>query len=155
MKNFIFIIFIAISNCLFGQHAAVSVTGSWDKSFNELDITDEGNDYAGTYESMAAQTVITITSNNQHKPITVYVNKKIDVTGEWHPNLDLQIKRTDNNNNNSTGGLAFQTITDNNSVFFYTKGWENKVPIQYRINGISVLLPVQDYTTTIYFTVTQ
>lgn len=138
-----------ISNCLFSQN--IDVSGRWNERIRASDITEAGNDYVGTYESDPDETVITIEAKNKNKTITVLIRKEDD-PGDWHSNLDLQIRRTDNNNN-SNGGTSFQTITDFDSVFFYTKGKKNTVPIQYRIKGISVLLPVQDYTTTIIYTV--
>jgi hypothetical protein len=151
MKNFILIVFILISNVLFSQSIKVETRRGWTKTIPVSDIIEAGNDYGGTYDSDLDQTEITIEDKNKNRTVTVLVRKE-DNPGDWHPNLDLQIRRTDNNIN-SNGGTSFQTITDFNSVFFYIKGKKNTVPIQYRINGISVLLPVQNYTTTIIFTV--
>ncbi len=154
MKNFILIVFLIVSNWLFSQNVEIDVSGKWEKKIRASDITEAGNDYVGTYESDSDETEIEIKAKNKNKTITVLIRKEDDYD-EWHPNLQLQVRRTDNNNNNSNGGTSYQTITDFDSVFFYTEGRDNKVPIQYRINGISVLLPVQEYTTTIIFTVFQ
>ncbi len=146
MKNFTLIVFILISNVLFSQ--SVSVSGSWTRTISASDIEESGKDYVGTYESIATQTKISI-SNGKNDKTRVEVRKDDD----WPPNLILQIKHTDRNKVDS-GGRNYQTITDNDAFFLTTKdGNQKDIPLQYSISGISVLLPVQDYTTTIIFTV--
>lgn len=152
MKNFTLIVFILISNVLFSQSINVVTNSGWSKTISVSDIAEAGNDYAGTYVSSNNQTKITISPRRKNNTTVISIRKEYDF-GDWHPNLDLQIKRTDINNSDSNGGLLFQTITDMDAVFFETKGTQKEIPLQYKINGISVLLPVQDYTTTIIFTV--
>lgn len=152
MKNFTLIVFILFSNVLFSQSINVETRRGWSKTISVSDITEAGNDYVGTYVSSDKQTEITIDPRRKNNTTVISIRKEYD-SGDWHPNLNLQIKRTDINNSDSNGGLLFQTITDMDAFFFNTEGKQEDVPLQYRINGISVLLPVQDYTTTIIFTV--
>ncbi len=146
------IVFLIISNFLFSQSIKVETRRGWIETIPVSDILEAGNDYVGTYISANNQTEITINPRKKNNTTIVFIRKEY-VFGDWHPNLDLQIRRTDTGNGDSSGGTSFQTITDNNAVFFLTNGQQRKVPIQYRINGISVLLPVQDYTATIIYTV--
>jgi hypothetical protein len=149
MKNFTLIVFILISNVLFSQ--SVSVSGSWTRTTSASDITEAGNDYVGTYTSSTTQTRITISNGSKDKT-RVEVRKENNFS-DWHPNLILQIKCT-NRIKVDSGGNNFQTITDNDAFFLTTKaGNQTNIPLQYTISGISVLLPVKDYTTTIWFTV--
>jgi len=149
MKNFTLIVFILISNVLFSQ--SVSVSGSWIKTISASDIKEAGNDYVGTYTSSTTQTKISISNGRRDKTI-VEVRKENNFS-DWHPNLILQIKCTDRDKLHR-GGENIQTITDNDVYFFTTKdGNRTDIPLQYSIYGISVLLPVKDYSTTIWFTV--
>lgn len=152
MKNFICIVFLIFATAIYSQDIKVETRRGWTKTISASDISEAGIDYVGTYDSDHKQTEITIDKTKKHDFTAVLVRKDDDF-GDWHSKLNLQIRRTDNNNSDSYGGTEFQTITDMNSYFFITKGNQEDVPLQYRINGISVLLPVQDYKTTIIFTV--
>lgn len=153
MKNLIFTAFLIISNTMFSQNINITVAGSWMETINASDISEAGNDYPAAYTSNANQTSMTITPVNNNKLIYVLVNKT-DIA--WHNNLNLKIKRTSNGTNGNTsinGGIIFQTITNINTNFFTCTGPFTNLPFQYEITGISVLLPVQNYSTTIMFTV--
>lgn len=158
MKNFILIVFLLISNCLFSQSIVVKGSWIWPPQINWIsDLTEAGNDYIGTYESDLNETEISLDSGqgNRKRWLVVNIHKEINPS-DWHPNLELQLRRTSggtNSNFNIYNGESFQTVTDNYSFFFNTYGDQDNVPIQYKINGISVLLPVQDYTATVVFTV--
>ncbi|NEW78904.1 MAG: hypothetical protein GZ086_05650 [Gelidibacter sp.] len=153
MKNLIFTAFLIISNTLFSQTIDITVIGSWMKTINASDISEAGNDYPAAYTSNTNQTIMTINPKNSSKLIYVFV-KKTDI--DWNNNLNLKIKRNSNGTNGNSsinGGIIFQTITNIDTNFFTCTGPFVNVPFQYEITGISVLLPVQNYSTTIMFTV--
>jgi len=153
MKNLIFIAFLAISNCLFSQDTQITVTGNWMKTINASDIGEAGNDYPTTYASNLNQTLLTLDSKNKKKLVNVYVHKEDNL---WNEALTLKIRRTSNGTNSSAilyDGLIYQAITNNDVVFFYCEDSPTFVPLQYEITGISVVLPVQSYSTTIIYTV--
>lgn len=163
MKNLIFISFLVISNSLFGQGIDVTVAGGWVNNISSSDISEAGNDYPTTYVSNLNQTLLTIIPKNYNKQIYVYVTKS-DIG--WHNNLTLKIRRTSNgtytNSEIIRGGDIFQIITDAQppsnapsqvTPLFISNGPFLNIPLQYEISGISVLLPVQSYATTIIFTI--
>lgn len=153
MKNLIFIFFLVISNSLYSQAINISVVGNWMKTINASDISEAGNDYPSSYASNIDQTKITINPKNLSKTIVVYVHKE-DIA--WNAALTIKIRRTANGTNgniNIAGGLIYQAITNNDANFFTCKGYHTFVPLQYEITGISVVLPVQSYSTLIMFTV--
>jgi len=100
--------------------------------------------------------LLTIIPKNYKKLIYVYVTRS-DIA--WHNNLTLKIRRTSNgtnNNNTINGGLLYQTITSAPSpvtTLFTCEGPFINLSFQYEITGISVVLPVQSYATTIMYTV--
>jgi hypothetical protein len=154
MKNVIILIgFLAFVNTMFSQGIELTVTGNWAKNIAASDISEAGNDYPTTYASNTNQTLLTINPKNWNKEIIVYVSKS-DIS--WNSNLNLKVKRTSNGTNgnaNINGGIIYQTITNLDANFFTCKGYHTFVPLQYEITGISVLLPVQSYSSTITYTV--
>lgn len=162
MKNLIFIAFLFISSSMFGQGIDITATGGWMNNISPSDISEAGNDYPTAYTSNVNQTLLTIIPKNYNKLIYVYVTRS-DIA--WHNNLTLKIRRTSNgtnNNNTINGGLIYQTITNAQppssapspvTPLFICEGPFINLAIQYEITGISVLLPVQSYATTIIFTV--
>lgn len=153
MKNLIFIAILAVSNSLYSQGIDIIVLGNWMKTIDASDIGDAGNDYASAYTSNIDQTKMTIIPKNYIKTIIVSVHKQ-DIA--WNAALALKIRRASdgtNGNANIAGGQIFQTITDNDANFFTCNGPYVDVNLQYQITGISVLLPVQSYSTQVMFTV--
>lgn len=153
MKNLIFIAFLAISNMLFSQGIELTVTGNWAKDIAASDISEAGNDYPTSYASNTNQTLLTINPKNSNKLINVYV-KRNDIA--WNTNLNLKVMRTSNGTNGNTNisdGLIYQTITNIDAYFFTCIGYHTFIPLQYEITGISVVLPVQSYSTEIMYTV--
>lgn len=155
MKNLtILIAFLAISNIAVSQNVSISVSGNWAKTIAATDISEAGNDYPTSYESNTNQTLLSLNPNSQGKGINVYVTRS-DI--KWHNDLILQIRHTSTGNNNSVdSGFLYETITNGQSSitpFFTCKGAVSSMTLQYRITGISVLLPVDIYSTTITYTV--
>lgn len=137
----------------FGQGIEFTVTGNWTKNIAASDINEAGNDYPTSYDSNINQTLLTINPKNWNKQINVLV-KRNDIA--WHNNLNLKVKRTSNGTNGNTnisGGLIYQTITNIDANFFICSGYHTFIPLQYEITGISVVLPVQNYSTEIMYTV--
>ena len=157
MKKSFLIITLLIANICFGQQ--INVRGNWNKELLTSEITLAGNDYNLSYLSKPNQSEITIKSHPKSKYFNLYGHFKVFVhkeDNEWHPNLNLQLKRTSNGTNgnyNISSGTEFQIITNNSTFFFGSVGKQDKIPIQYNIKGISVLLPVKTYSTQIVFTV--
>lgn len=157
MKNLIFIALLVISNNLFSQKKSIVVVGSWTKNINASTISDAGNDYPSAFTSAANQTQISIGIKNRNKPVYIYVHKN---DAAWNSNLILKVRRTSNGTNNNTivlGGSSFQTITNTGTIspyLFSCEGYDTTVPLQYEITGLSVLLPVQTYSTMVVYTIT-
>ncbi|PKP14234.1 MAG: hypothetical protein CVU08_01160 [Bacteroidetes bacterium HGW-Bacteroidetes-3] len=157
MKNLIFIAFLFISNGIYSQKDKLTVSGDWSKIITASDISDAGNDYQSSFVSLANQSLITISpggNSNNYVNINVRVHKEDNA---WHNNLNLKIRRTSNGTNGNaiiSGGLSFQTITGVATTLFSCTGNHTLVPLQYEILGVSVLLPVQTYSTTVVFTIT-
>ncbi|MDO9593566.1 MAG: hypothetical protein Q7J19_01085 [Lutibacter sp.] len=155
MKNLtILIAFLAISNIAVSQNVSISVSGNWAKTIAATDISEAGNDYPTSYESNTNQTLLSLNPNSQGKGVNVYVTRS-DI--KWQSDLILEVKRNSNGGNSSvTDGLNYKTIINTQSLvspFFSCIQAVTNMTLQYRITGISVLLPVDIYSTTITYTV--
>ncbi|WP_289531949.1 hypothetical protein [Labilibaculum sp. K2S] len=141
---------------------SVTSTGKWNFKVATSDIIDAGLDYNEIYESSAQKVRIEI-SNGIWKEYVGYdwtVNiKKVD--DNWDSSLKIYARRTDDgkpaNNSYETyviGGESYIEITDFSTYFFSGLRGSTKIKIQFKVEGVSVLIPVDTYTTNIVYTVT-
>ncbi len=157
MKKITVILIVLLTNFSFSQE--IKVKGKWHKKFSVSNIKDAGSDYKEYYLSRKDQSKLSVSSENSEKQEDLYAEFKIYVSkddDEWHKNIIIQVRRTSNGRNrnfNIFSGTEFQTVTDNPTYFFNTIGKQKNVPIQYKIIGLSVLLPAKTYSTEIVFTV--
>ena len=128
---------------------------------NTFDLTEAGMDYTSTVTSSSGPTVDISHKNGWAKwggtfNWKVYINKA-DLY--WNQSLEIQVRRSGDGtggswfNNFISGGTNFQTVTNVPNYFFNGGAVRNDVPIEFRINNISVLIPADSYETTIYFTI--
>lgn len=140
----------------------ISATPGWNYSVTSGTISEAGSDYSVSPTSSTNQTLVSITGLALFgDTYTVRVHK---LDSDWNNSLSLQVIRTGAGtvsgfgSGTITGGLSYITLTNVSQVFFSgTSGFlstsRNNIPIQYRISGLSVLLPVKTYTTTVVYTV--
>ena len=139
---------------------SITVTGSWNPAINTNVITEAGNDYASGYaiESAANQSSINLTLGGGFFNI-LFNSWRVDVQRSdilWHSSLILETRRTSNGTGSFLGsianGTAYQRVNTNSQSFFDGTGSYNNVNIQYRISGMSILTPVNTYSTSVIFT---
>lgn len=139
----------------------ISVTGNPVFPSTVFDVTEAGNDFVSSVVSTDGSLIsIDNTETNLHRNgkfnWSVSVNKS-DIN--WNPTLGIQVRRSgdgtegSNSNNSITGGTNFQSVSDIPSTFFEGTAARDNVPIEYQISNISVLIPADNYETTVYFTV--
>lgn len=155
--SYVFLLVMFISQVASAQ--TLSVSGSWVVSVPASTITEAGSDYTQAISSSDNQSLISLvpgTNNGQNKNGTWHmVISKED--GDWDSRLTILARRTGTgiplaSNNSITGGTSYMAISSSYSVFFSGRGAYNNIPIQYQVFGLSVLLPVKAYTTTIVYT---
>jgi hypothetical protein len=162
-KKFILVIVITIlSPNIYGQ-VYISVFGNPTFPSSHFFLSEAGNDFGNSVTSSSGST-ISIATNNWWLNFTGSFNwyttvYKFDTN--WDSNLELEVRRSGSGTGGSlrknkiTGGTNFTRVNNMPSNFFSGRAVRNDVPIEYRINGISVLIPADDYETTIYYTVYQ
>lgn len=139
----------------------ISASPGWNYSVTSGTVSEAGSDYSISPTSATNQTLVSITGLGIFgDTFTVRVNK---LDSDWNNNLSLQVIRTGAGTaggfggGSITGGSSYITLTNSPQVFFsgttgFLSGSRTSIPIQYRITGISVLLPVKTYTTTVVYT---
>lgn len=139
---------------------SITVSGSWNPTISSNVITEAGNDYASGYaiESAANQSSINLTLGGGFFNI-LFNSWRVDVQRSdilWHSSLILETRRTSNGAgslfSSIAGGTAYQRVNNNSPSFFEGTGSFNNINIQYRISGMSILTPVNTYSTSVIFT---
>ncbi len=158
MKKSTFLILFAL-NYIVGFGQKINATSGFTVSVPSTTITQAGNDYAINATSLTNQTLIDFKTGGL-KSYTISVQK---VDADWHDNLTLWVKRNGDGNGSGgqtvpmTGGETFMQVTNAPQAFFYDASNSthnrNNVPVQYEIRGLSVLIPVKTYTTTVVYTI--
>ena len=125
------------------------------KSFFNFEITipEAGADFSGSFSTESELSYLKI-HPPKNSTYQILVRRE---DSSWDDELDLSVRRTGNGNgpgNQIYGGTNYLEITPFNQTFFQGSRQRNKVPIQYRIDNISVLVPAGDNITTVVFTLT-
>jgi hypothetical protein len=143
-----FVFFLAVN--AFGI-VLLSISGSWSLIIDVGSLQGPaGSDLKPSYESATNQILATI-SNVSYRYWHVDV-RKVDTL--WNTNLNLYVKRTGNGTGSGSisGGTSYILLTSTDQAFF--SGYRNRtsIPLQLKIDGVSVQIPPNTYITTIYYT---
>ena len=152
-SQYVTLIVLASLVCSGGICWAISITatGSWSETIDASDLqAGAGSDLISTYESAADAVIIDITDTSGAWGLDV---KKIDTN--WHSNLHLHVKRTSDGQGpgSISGGTSYQEVTDTDLSFFSGDRWRSDVDIQLKLTGVSIQVPLDTYTTTVYYTI--
>jgi hypothetical protein len=156
--RFFLSIFLLLFYCLEADSQTISASPGWSFSVPSGTIGEAGTDYSISPASAANQTLISISGFSIFETYAVTVHK---IDTDWNSALTLQVQRTGNGTTgffgSTNGGAAYISLTNSPQAFFNGNiGFannKNNVPVQYRIQGASVLLPVKTYSTTVVYTV--
>jgi hypothetical protein len=150
--------FLILSFGFNARSQTISATPGWNYIVPSGTITEAGTNYSISPESAVNQTLISMAGFPIFETYAVTVHKS---DTDWNSGLTLQVQRTGTGTTgffgSTNGGAAYITLTNSPQAFFNGNigfaNTKNNVPIQYRIQGASVLLPVKSYTTTVVYTV--
>ena len=164
MKNLLVVFFAIAFYFTQAQDLGVSLDGM--VAFNEENITinDAGSDFSVTVESESPLYVAIIFGNfwdkssNPNAPWRIEVQKS---DYNWNNNLVLETVRAGDginskNRNKPTkiyDGTNYQTINNMSGYFFRGRGEIEEIPVNFKINGMSVVNGAQDFETKIVFTI--
>jgi len=149
----LFLILLFFSMISFIYAIRIRVTGQWSEIIDVNDLAGPpGSDLIPYQESAINQVLVDINNTNLFWDVSVY---KVD--SFWPPAFRLYVRRTGNGTGpgNISGGLNYLEIIDTEQIFFSGSRQRRGIPLQFRLEGVSVQIPPQVYTTTIIYTVTE
>ncbi len=135
--------------------AGVLIIGSWNLTIDSTDlISGAGSDIISPIESLTNQVIIDITDGHPFRDNWRLDVQKIDLI--WDANFKIFLARTGDgtahNRSAISGGLSYQEITDINQSFLSGNGKRSGIPIQVKLEGLSIQTPPALYSTTIVYT---
>jgi hypothetical protein len=142
----------------------VTVTGAWNPSLTAPTVGG-ANYTSSALESSTDQVKITLLPQILYLAGTVSVSAHITHgSTPWPSDLTLSIRRTGTGSAGISiatfsGGGAYQQLTPSTAAFFSVTilisllSQIADIPVQYRLDGISVLRPVGDYSATVTYTI--
>jgi hypothetical protein len=151
--NILFLLLSLLSLTSFVYAIRIRVTGQWSEIIDVNDLAGPpGSDLIPYQESAPNQSLVDITNTNRFWDVSIY---KVDSL--WPATFRLYVRRTGNGTGpgSISGGLNYLEITDAEQIFFSGSRQRRDIPLQFRLEGLSVQIPPQVYTTTIIYTVTE
>lgn len=143
-----------------GQFSAAEIsidaTGDgWAETIDAADLqAGAGSDLVGAYESATDAGSLTISGTAGNDDAWRVEVRRTDSTN-WHSNFILSVKRTGGGSGGGsiTGGDAYQAIGTSDATFFSGAGDLSDIPLQFKLEGLSLKVPPDTYSTTITYTV--
>jgi len=136
------------------QTISINSGTTWSIPSLSSTITKAGKNYEHIETSSASQTLLKVNA-----VLAWSITAHLSTTSNWDSSLKLSVQRTGNGTGIAilTGGTTYIQLTSTPQAFFsgllnLTANRDN-IPIQYKIEGLSVMLPVKTYTTTVTYTI--
>ncbi|PCI32106.1 MAG: hypothetical protein COB60_10105 [Flavobacteriaceae bacterium] len=155
--KYLLVILLLLSGFVRSQE--IKATSGWYQIMRVSDIENAGNDYPLYVESKKKETKISVKAFPKSKQMDLYGFFTVFVHHEpvfWDESLELSVRRTSKGKGKKgsiNGGETWQQVHRFAGDFFRLVGKGKNVDVQYRIKGLSVLLPVNTYSTEVVYTV--
>lgn len=133
------------------QAIRITVNGTWIEIIDANDLDGPpGSDLRPFIESSPAQVLISIL--NTHRLWEVNISREDFL---WPKEFQLYVRRTGDGRGPGTiqGGLAYLKILEVDQLFFSGSNQRLGIPLQFRLEGLSVDIPPGNYVTNIIYTV--
>lgn len=138
----------------------ISGSGGWTVTVSSANLqSGAGSNLTPTLSSPSNATLLTVNPtffSAWH--VTVSANQGLFQIPAWPSALHLQARRTGSGStlgSPPTGGTSYLTLTGTAQTFFSGSAISayNNIPIQYRLTGLSLQIPVGNYSITVTYTV--
>lgn len=131
----------------------VTVTGGFGFVIDETDLTGgAGSEFEPTQESLDNSILIEVGDTTGGTDAWHIEAHKEDAA--WHAGLSVSLLRTGSGTGTVTGGDSLPVeLTGTDQVFFSGEGDNTGIPVKIILDGVSVLIPADTYSTTIYLTI--
>jgi hypothetical protein len=136
------------------QTISINSGTTWSIPTLSSTITKAGKNYEHIETSSASQTLLKVNAL-----IGWSISAHLSTTSNWDSSLKLYVQRTGNGTGIAivSGGTTYMQLSSTPQVFFTgllnLLAHRDNIPIQYKIEGLSVMLPVKTYTTTVTYTI--
>jgi hypothetical protein len=136
---------------LFGGEAwaiKMGIVGSWSLTIDATDLqAGAGSDLTNNYESASGAVTLDVFQTAVAWRVDV---KRVDTF--WHADLVLWVKRTGDGSSPNSGGTEYMEVTTVDQAFFTGADDSRTIPLQFKLSGVSISVPPDSYSTTIYYT---
>ena len=161
-KAFILFSFVFIVLFSHAQPMEISVIGNVTFDNSMFTITEAGNDYSSSIQTVTPVYVSLQYSsywdqiNNPNKKWRILVQKS---NINWDSGLKLEICRSGKGDkdgkikNKINGGKNYRKVTNTSKYFFKGKNEFSNVPLNFKLRGYSVTMGAEDFETNILLTV--
>lgn len=136
------------------QTISINSGNTWSVPTLSSTITKAGKNYEHIETSSASQTLFKVNAL-----LAWSISAHLSSTSNWDSSLKLYVQRTGSGTGIAivTGGTTYMQLTTTPQLFFSgllnVLAHRDNIPVQYKIEGLSVMLPVKTYTTTITYTI--
>jgi hypothetical protein len=133
----------------------VTVSGGHAFTIDQADLAGgAGSNFIPVHQSALDAVLITVAATTGDTDAWQMLVHKEDAL--WHGSLALGVLRTGPGTGSgsiSGGDVLSLTLNASDQVFFEGAGDKTTIPVQLKLSGVSVLIPVDSYTTTVYLTI--
>ncbi len=159
MKRKYTILILLLSGIIFFADRLDSIdiiaTGNWSSlTITSADlIAGAGSDLESDHESDASIVFISISGTTGSSDNWRVDVKKIDTN--WDSSIKLYIRRTfDGSGSGSiSAGTSYQEVIESYQSFFNGSGDRSNIDIQLKLSGVSIQIPPDNFTLTIYYNI--
>jgi hypothetical protein len=159
MKRKYNVLILLLSGIIFSADRLDSIDiiapGNWSSlTITSADlIAGAGSDLESDYESDASVVFISISGTTGSSDNWRVDVKKIDTN--WDISIKLYIRRTSDGNGSGiiSVGTSYQEVTEIYQSFFNGSGERSNIDMQLKISGVSIQIPPDNFTLTIYYNI--
>jgi hypothetical protein len=155
----LFLILFIISQLSAAPPISIKVTvkqGKWTIKLDDTNLTGgAGSDFITPLESVTDKVSVDITkTQGDTAPWRLDISKTDTI---WPSSVEIYARRTADGTGSGTisGGTTYQQITDIDQTLCTGTGDRTNITIQLKLENVSVVMGLDDYTTSIVYTVVE
>ena len=157
---YLYIVFFLVSVNGFAQPLTVTTSGGPSFPYSSFELNEAGDDFSQDITSNTSG-YLNISSGNFWDNYFSYFRWKVNVLRNdvlWNQELSIQIRKSSNGQKRSiwgniNSGSNWVTVNNTPSQFIKGAGSWTGITVDFKVKNISVLIPADDYQTTLVFTI--
>jgi hypothetical protein len=154
ITGLIILFFLSFAVIFAAPKLKMRVQGRWNiGNMGAAQLTGgAGSDFPSTLESAATKIDVDVTKTNNYWEVQI---SKVD--NPWPSIVQIWVRRTSDGNGTPAtiqGGTAYQQVTGTDTPFFSGIGDISGIKIRIKLEGVTVGMNMDDYTSTLSYTAT-